>query len=421
MQASKAERRAEWRSNWTLVLACAFGFSFSSVINYSFGLFIEPLAEEFGWGRAEISIGLTMSGIVSVLLSPLVGWLIDRWGVRRLALPGIVLLTLSIVSLSFANGSRSQWLALWAIFAVVDLAVKSTVWTTAVAYAFKAERSLAIAFTLGGVSIALIAGPPLAQALIAAYGWRTAFVAIGLIWGGAALVLNLLFLRDRGDRQVSPAAAAQSGSQASEPGLSLAAALRSMPLLRIALATFITMLLGIGIQVHMVPILTGGGITRQSAAWFVSLGGVAGIAGKLITGWLMDRVDAGLVGAATLAVSAVGYGLLLDGIRTLPLTVVAIMVIGYAAAAKMQICAYMTSRHAGMRNFGVIFGFMSSLIALGGGLGPFIAGLVFDHYGSYNYLLLASVVGTYLSAAIIFGLGRYPDWDESPPGVVIPR
>jgi predicted MFS family arabinose efflux permease len=408
MQASRAERREEWRNNWTLVLACAFGFSFSSVINYSFGLFIEPLANEFGWGRAEISIGLTMSGVVSVLLSPLVGWLIDRWGVRRLALPGIVLLTMSIVSLSFADGTRSQWLALWAIFAVVDLAVKSTVWTTAVAYAFKAERSLALAFTLGGVSIALIAGPPLAQALIAAYDWRTAFVVIGLLWGGTALVLNFFFLRDTGRSPRSGAAAPQETGN----GLTLAEAIRSLPLLRIGLATFITMLLGIGIQVHLVPILTGGGITRQTAAWFVSLGGVAGSAGKLITGWLMDRVDAGLVGAATLAVSAVGYGLLLDGIRTLPLTVVAIMVIGYAAAAKMQICAYMTSRHAGMRNFGVIFGFMSSLIALGGGLGPFIAGLVFDHYGSYNYLLLASVVGTFLSAAIILGLGHYPDWDE---------
>ncbi len=314
---------------------------------------------------------------------------------------------------------RMQWLALWAVFAVVDLAVKSTVWTTAVAYAFKAERSLAIAFTLGGVSLALIVGPPLAEALIAAYGWRTAFIAIGLIWGSAALVLNYFFLRDRrGARRANEAAAP---IQASEPGLSIAEALRSLPLARIGLATFITMLLGIGVQVHLVPILTSGGITRQSAAWFVSLGGVAGIAGKLITGWLMDRVDAGHVGAVTLAVSAIGYGLLLDGIRTLPLTVAAIMVIGYAAAAKMQICAFMTSKHAGMRNFGMVFGFMSSLIALGGGLGPLVAGLVFDHFGSYNYLLVASVAGTFLSAALILGLGHYPDWNAELRGPATPQ
>lgn len=408
------QRRAihwdEWRRNWTLVLACAFGFSFSSVVNYSFGLFIEPLSSEFGWSRAFTTSGLTLSAVLSVLLSPVVGMTIDRWGVRRLALPGLGILGLSVASFAFANGSAWQWIALWAVFAVVDLAVKSTVWTTAVAYAFDKERSLAIAFTLGGVSFALIFGPPLAEALIAAFGWRMAFIAMGLAWGTVSLALAIPFLRDGRSGRTTGAAGS---ARAAVDGLTVAEALRSGPLLRIALATLITMLLGVGIQVHQVPILTAGGTSRQNAALLVSLGGMAGIAGKIITGWLMDRANAGLVGGATLAVSAIAYGLLIDGIRTVPLTVLAMVVIGYAAAAKLQICAYMTTRYAGMRNFATIFGFMSSLIALGGGLGPFIAGLVFDHFKTYDPLLYASVCGTLLSAAMLVGLGNYPQWRGS--------
>ena len=402
------ERRREWQRNWTLVLACAVGFSFSSIINYSFGLFIEPLAREFGWSRAQVSVGLTISAVVSVLLSPVVGMLIDRWGVRRLALPGIVLLTMSIASFSLANGSLTQWLLLWGIFAIIDLSVKSTVWTTAVAYAFKAERSLAMAFTLGGVSLASIVGPPLAETLITAIGWRSTFVAIGLSWGAVAFLLSFLFLHearfDRGQQRGS-------SPTPTSDGLSVKQAVRSLTLIRIGIATFITMLLGLGIQVHLVPILTSGGLSRADAAWMASLAGVAGIIGKLVTGWLMDRVHAGLVGSITLGVSALAYGLLLDQVRTTALVVVAMMVIGYAAAAKLQMCAYLTSRYAGMRNFGTIFGVMSSLVALGGGVGPFVAGLVYDKTGSYDALILASVFGTLLAAGLIFGLGRYPDWE----------
>lgn len=402
----------EWRRNWTLVLACALGFSFSSVVNYSFGLFIEPLTQEFGWSRAETSVGLTLTAVVSVLLSPVVGMIIDRWGVRRLAIPGLALLGLSVASFGLASGSVWQWIALWAIFALVDLSVKSTVWTTAVAYTFDKERSLAIAFTLGGVSFALIVGPPLAEALIAVFGWRMAFAVMGLVWGAGTLSLAIPFLRDRRN---GAEAKLQRAAATSADGLTVGEALRSRPLQRIALATLITMLLGVGIQVHQVPILTAGGVTRQHAAYLVSLGGIAGIAGKIATGWLMDRANAGLVGGITLAVSAIAYGLLIDSIRTTELTIVAMIVIGYAAAAKMQICAYMTTRYAGMRNFGTVFGFMSSLIALGGGLGPLVAGLVYDHFQTYDPLLMAAVGGMLLSAAMLVGLGNYPQWREDAP------
>jgi predicted MFS family arabinose efflux permease len=406
----------EWRRNWTLVLACAFGFSFSSVINYSFGLFIEPLGREFGWSRAQISMGLTITALLSVLISPLIGVLIDRWGVRRLALPGLLLLSLSMASFALANGSMTQWLALWAIFAIIDLSVKSTVWTTAVAGAFDRERSLAIAFTLGGVSLCQIIAPPLAQLLIADFGWRAAFIGLGAGWGGVALLLTFLFLYDARGRNRRADRDDAAPALQDVPGLTLREALRSVPLIRIGAATFITMLLGIAVLVHQIPILTAGGITRQHAAYVASLGGIAGVAGKFTTGWLMDRRDPGRVGATILAISAIAYGLLLDGVRSVPLTIVAIVVTGFAAATKLQICAYMTSRYAGMRNFGAIFGIMSSLIALGSGIGPFLAGVVFDRSGTYDPLIIASVIGTLIAAALIARLGRYPVLDRLQPG-----
>jgi predicted MFS family arabinose efflux permease len=419
MSASRNERWGEWRKHWTLVLACAFGVAFSSVVAYSFGLFLEPMGDEFGWGRAQLSVGLTISAAVSVLLSPIAGSFIDRLGVRRLALPGLFLLMISTASFALANGSMVRWVALWVIFALIDLAVKTTVWTTAVAGTFDKERSLAIAFTLGGVSLSQIVGPPLTQALIAEFGWRMTFVFLGVGWGSIALLLSFFFLydvRDRNRRDGQDKAAATANPVA---GLTLRKAMVNGPLIRIAVATFITMVLGLAVLLNQVPILTSGGISRANAAYIASLGGLAGIAGKITTGWLMDRKDAALVGAAILAISAVAYGLLLDSVRTVPLAITAIMVTGFASATKMQICAYMTSRYAGMLNFGTVFGFMASLIGLGGALGPFLANVVWDHFGTYDPILAASVIGTLIAAALIADLRRYPI-PEHPQPVLSP-
>lgn len=91
------------------------------------------------------------------------------------------------------------------------------------------------------------------------------------------------------------------------------------------------------------------------------------------------------------------------------------IIIGYGAGTKLQIAAYLTSRYGGLRNFGKIFGVMSSLIAVGGGLGPIAAGAVYDHFGSYTYLLLLGIPGTLLCGLLIFKLGPYPRWEESAP------
>ncbi len=222
---------AEWKLHWKLVLAAAIGFSFHSVAGYSIGLFMEPLNQEFGWSRAHISAGLTISALVSIPLSPLVGAMIDRWGARRLAIPGLILKALSFVVLATATGSELQWYALWVFYSVVALGVKSTVWTAAISGVFSAGRGLALAATLSGTAIAQILAPPLTQWLIDAFGWRASFVWLGVGWGTPALLICLFGLFDVHDTRRK---AGESASDAPPlPGLTVHQALRSAPLWRI--------------------------------------------------------------------------------------------------------------------------------------------------------------------------------------------
>ena len=174
------------------------------------------------------------------------------------------------------------------------------------------------------------------------------------------------------------------------------------------------MLFTIALVVHQIPILVEAGVSRTNAAWLASLAGAAGIAGKLVTGRLLDIFRPNLIGGLTIGGASIGFFLLLEPISTPALIVVAMLINGYASGTKLQICAYLTSRYAGTKNFGTIFSVMAALIALGSGLGPVIGGIAYDTQGDYTLLLIGGIIGSLVSAVLIFGLGRYPDWTVRP-------
>lgn len=402
----------EWRRNWTLVLAAATGFSFMSIMTTAMGAFIGPLVQEFGWSRTVVSMGLPIAGVVSVLLSPLVGLFIDRHGPRRLALPGLVALMLSTAAFGLANGSVVQWVGLWLVAALASLAVTVNVWTSAVARVFSAARGLALGLTLAGTAVAQAVTPVLATWLIERFGWRAAFPIMGFGWGGVALVLCLLFFRLPGD--AAGGGPSKRPDTSALPGLTVAQAWRDPGLWRIAISTFLLMVLTIGLLIHQIPILVEAGVTPERAALLAGAGGLAGILGKLVTGVLVDRFRANWVGGITLGFTAFAFLLLTEGVRTPALIIVAMLINGYSAGTKLQICSYLTSRYGGLRNFGTIFGFIGSLTALGSALGPLLAGVVYDRTGGYEPFLIAGTMGCLLCGLLIVTLPRYPDWNEAP-------
>jgi predicted MFS family arabinose efflux permease len=125
---------------------------------------------------------------------------------------------------------------------------------------------------------------------------------------------------------------------------------------------------------------------------------------------LVDRFRANWVGGITLGFTAFAFLLLVNGVRTPALIVIAMLINGYSAGTKLQICSYLTSRYGGLRNFGTIYGFISSLVSLGSALGPLLAGIVYDRTGGYDLFLVAGSVVCLFCGLLIVTLPRYPDW-----------
>jgi MFS family permease len=401
---------AEWRAHWPKVLSGMAGMSFYAMLTYHFGLFIQPLEKEFGWPRAKISLGLTIYTMGAVLLGPFVGALIDRIGSRLIGIVGLTATSLSLAAVGFANGSLVQWYLLWAAIALTALGVKSTVWGAAVSTLFTTSRGLALALVLCGSAIAQSLSPLIANALIANQGWRDAYRWIGLGWGGVALVLVLFFFFDAHDEKKRRDVVSR--PVASLAGLTVSEALRSSPILRIALSNLIMSAVGTGVTVHLVPILSGTGISRSAAAGMAATAGIAGIVGKLLTGWLLDRFQGSIIPFVSFALQALGYWLLLNKLGSPAALTLGVIVLGYTAGAGLQVTTYLCSRYAGMRSFGKVYATIGSMLMLGASIGPWIAGSVFDHTGGYDVLLWVAIPTVLIGAALFIGLGPYPIFDE---------
>ena len=296
----------EWRDGWKLVLAASFGFSFFSIMMAVTGLFMEPLGKEFGWSRTLLSSGPSIATIMTAILGPFFGVLIDRYGSRKLALPGIIATIASVCTFGLVNGEQWQWITLWFIFGLVSVTIKSTIWTAAVVGVFEKSRGLALGLTLSGTAVAQAVIPPLGNYLITEFGWRLAFVWLGLGWGGITFLLVWLFLFDVHSRKAKMVAITNIEAEGAVDlkGLTVKQAVRDRALWQLAFSNFIVMTMTMGLTIHLFPILTEAGISREKAALLTAISGVAAIVGKLVTGYLLDRYRPNWVGGLTLAAAA---------------------------------------------------------------------------------------------------------------------
>lgn len=397
----------EWKAHWPLVIAGMIGFSFYAMVTYSLGTFMEPLEKAFGWSRAEISFGLTIFGLTATFAGPPMGALIDRFGSRQIALYGLVLSGATFACFSLATGSLTQWFILWLIFSLCSITVKSTVWSAGTSSVFTASRGLALAAVLSGSALGQVFAPLIANALIQNQGWAAAYFWIGIGWAGLGAILVALFFHDAYAlrRRLNAATPAGGGRL---PGLTIREACRDSRVIRIAVANLLMAFVGSGATVHLVPLITESGVTRDHAVEIAATAGIAGIVGKFLAGWLLDRVQGSLVPFSSFAIGAVGYFLLTNVLHSPMGLMLGTMCLGLAAGAGLQVSTYLISRYAGLRNFGVIFGTIASSMMLGTSFGPLLAGRIHDVTGSYAALLWTAIPVMLVCSLLFIGLGPYP-------------
>lgn len=397
---------SEWRDGGAVAFSAALGMGVAVVHLYSLGVFIQPLEQAFGWSRADISAGPIVLSILFVICNPLVGLLLDRFSARVIALPGLLVYAGGLALLGAVSSSIWSWWGAWLLLGIGATCISATVWTLGVARRFDKSRGLAFAVVLAGTGLSSATMPALASTLIDMLGWRMAYVALGVMCIGIALPPVYFFFRDTD--AATPSRTPSPASPLPREGMHAREAFTSYRYWRLALATLFAVVGVLAMLVHFVPILYERGFERGSAVYIAGLIGGATIIGRLASGFLLDRIHGTWVGAVAFAAPAISCLLLMEHGNSLWLACASAIVLGLALGAEIDVAAYLTSRYFGLRNYGVLFGVINVVTKVGTGLGPLIAGMVYDRFGSYDSLfpvLIAMFLG---SALLILSLGRYP-------------
>ncbi len=370
-------------------------FGVSALYGSTFGLFLLPLQQSLGWSRGEIAFALTLATLFTPLVAPLTGWVVDKVPLRPLILVGVVLQSLNFAAFSMMEGS--VWVYYGLCLALMITAAGASLLSLAKLVQGWFDRSmgraLGLLFACGGVGALL--HPLWTQAVISQFGWRQAFMVMAglslLVCGVAAL----LFVRERdpaarrGARAVPdapPPAATAAAPAANGPG-SMAAFLRDAIWWKLALFNML-FALGVGaIFMHFAALLQDRGATPGQAALAMSLVGVGGLTGNLLAGWLADRMPASRLAVIVMAVPMLATLVIYAG-GGLWVSIAAGGLLGLCSGGDNSVSLLLARRYFSADTFGRASATQMVATAAGGGISPWLAGVVHDRTGSYDLALI---------------------------------
>jgi predicted MFS family arabinose efflux permease len=409
--ATPIQGRHEFRRGWAVVLAAmvGIGMGLSPVPFYTIGMLAPELHKEFGWEFGAIMGGLPIMTLGVLIAGPAVGLLSDRFGVRSVALVSVVLFGLSFMAFALGNGSIVMFYLTWALMAVLGAGTLPITWTRAVNNRFDTHKGLALGFSLLGTGIFGFLVKPLTAWLIADFGWRAAYCAVGALPILLALPIAYFGFHDVGTAGAGRLErhAADAARVASAPGMTLAQALRDWRFWLLAVSfTLISFAVG-GPIPNMENILKVAGFQRSDVVGLVALIGLSVIAGRIVGGWLIDRFWAPAIAFVMLSLPALACWVMAGGSMSIDSARFSILLIGFAAGVEYDLMAFLVARYFGMKNYGSIYGVLYGFFALGAGIGPVVFGKVFDSTGSYREILLTSAVLLLLGAGMLLAMGPY--------------
>lgn len=412
-----AGAREEFRRHWPVVLAGMAGTSLGAVPSYGLGLFIHPLETDFGWSRAGISAALTIYAVVGVVGLPAAGMILDRLGSRRVGLAGVALYCVAIATLALVTANIWTWWAFWVLIGFAGLWVKPSVWSKAITSFFTKGRGVALACMASGTGVAAVVLPTLNYAFIEAFGWRGAFVALGLVYAVAILPIVWFAFFDSTDKAMAaePAGTLSRADRLKAlPGWTGPEGLRKRQTWQITAAAMIATGVITAFVVHLVPILSHMGMARGEAVSLVAMVGLLAVASRIGVGYIFDRVSHPAVGTISIALPVVPALILLFLPPTLPVLILAVVAVGIAIGGEYDAVLYLSTRYFGLKAFGFLFGIVGSALLLGIGVGPVLAGHVYDVTGSYDLFMLGAIPACLVAAVLLATLGRYPDHRPTP-------
>jgi MFS family permease len=388
---------------WWIVASCAInGVLLGGFITLGFTAFIDPIVNDLHWNYTQISFAASLRGVEVALFTPVVGFMVDRWGPRILMMAGTVLSGISLMFLSSVHSLGMFYLG-FIIMALGLSGNSAPVVMAATANWFRKRLGLASGiigsgFALGGLLVPVVVG------LIDSLEWRTALFILGIVTIVIGIPTSMVLrhkpeqyglLPDGESSAVNSRVSAPDKGKNPEKDPNTGQALKSRAFWYIALIMTFQIIATNTVIVHIMPSLNSVNISRSTASLVTTAVPLLSIIGRMGAGWLADRYNIKWVSTGFF-ICLMGGLLFMGYVSDLSMWMVMpfALLFGVGWGGNNTLRVNLTNRYFGRANFGAIFGILTGINAFGGLLGPLFAGWVYDTYGSYQnaWLTLTAIV-----------------------------
>jgi OFA family oxalate/formate antiporter-like MFS transporter len=359
-----------------IVLFVAYG------AQYAFGVFFAALLDEFGWSRASLAGAFALYAVAYSVFGFPAGRLTDLWGPRRVIAIGGCCLGVALAGMAAVSRLWEPYV-LYGLVAAVGMGTAYVPCNATVVKWFVRRRGLAIGLASTGASVGAAALPPLAQALVDALGWRAAYVIFGV---GVFVILNLVALAMRRDPEslgLGPDGEQTVVADRSADPWPLGRAART-PTFWLLWAAFSATWIPVFIPlVHLVRYARDLGFTPLIAASLISALGVGAVIGRLVMGVVSDRLGRRPTVALAMAMQAAAFVAFVV-VRELGALYATALLFGYSYGAVSTLFTAIIGDLFGRARAGTLVGVLFAMAGSMAGVGPLIAGALYDATGSYT-------------------------------------
>jgi MFS family permease len=399
---------------WKVVAGSGIGIGFGSAVFFAagFALLSGAIGRQFGWTQPQLAGAATLYLLAQTVMFPICGWLLDRWGSRRIATASIALFGGSLLILSQIGNSLAQFYLAFVLIGLVSAGTNVISYARAISLWFDRKRGLALGIAASAQALGAFSIPIVMQALITQSGWPTAVLVLAAFEFLICLPLVALLVLD----SPAPYGLLPDGGEArperpvpQEPAVQLrmAAVVRTATFWKLAIGFALMGASLYAIITNVAYVLTQlGGRSLAEVALIQATAGVAVLVGRIGFGFMLDRMHAPVVAIIALALSAVCF-LVYGTSASFAVLLAGGIIGGLAIGGESDLLPYLAGRYFGTGAVSKIFGWFLFAFFLGGAVAPVVFAWALAAYPGSGTPLYALAALQIVPALLFLSLGRY--------------
>ncbi len=409
-----AEKQKDIYWGWVVVFG-AFGMlSLTYGTRYCFGIFVKPMFVEYHWPMSVISLGASINIFVYALIGVFTGRLLDKFAAKWILTVGAVITAFGFASINFIQTPMGLFLSYGLLCGIGTACAGVVVNNAAVGKWFVRKKGLALGISSMGIGFGTMVLTPLAGYIVDHYPWRTGFIFISGVIFVFGILISQFFMgklnpeslgllpdgkkahKNKGNPHISPLKPKK---------ISIKPLLKNTRFWVLALCNLVGAMTSMMTFVHQVTYALDQDIGKVAAAFSLGIIGISGGFGKLFFGWLSDRIkDAKYSASLGYLIMALGMFILLNAKTVMGLSLFAV-IFGFGYGSLAPLMPYLLSDRFGRHTLGTAFGLLIFFVAgIGGGMGPFLGGIIFDVTGAYAYAWKLNMVALFAVSFFILAL-----------------